>query len=114
MLKVSSNNQTISITGSALDFASLARSIKKSKFGSTKIIESEASSIELNCSGKGVELLSFDDKVVFKYSESTKNELYTLISMPSDTAIGAVFTIRTAEHSALFDGNSMGLELIVE
>lgn len=109
MLKVSPNNQAVTISGSASEIASLARIIKKSKFGEIKEIETVGVPIKLVCKGKQVEVFRAQGKVVVSYSESTKNELYSLISMPSDTTIGSVFNIRPIDHEQLFAIGSLGL-----
>ncbi|WMS89014.1 hypothetical protein [Pleionea litopenaei] len=114
MLKVSSNKLATNISGSASEIAALARDIKKSKHGTVKEIGTDQGTIELICNGMKVEISCTHDKVAIQYSEASKNELYSLVSMPSDTTVSSVFSIRPIDHEQLFGLGSMGLELIVE
>lgn len=110
MLKIKPNQQFITLTGSATDFASLARAIKKSRVGNVKEFEVQDGLIKLIFNNNSTEVNYSDGVMLLVYSESTKNRLHGLISMPADTPCGSAFTISFENQANIF----MTLELIVE
>ncbi len=107
--------QTIELAGDAPEFANLARAIKKSKFNTQSLISLEGEahqSIELICTATNT-AISLTNGLKIEFTEATKNNLYSLISMPSDTPKGSVFTLSPCDHSELFSHDSIGIVLNV-
>ena len=107
-MRVTVKETEIEFQGLASEFSTLARTIKKSKAGDIHAVNlSEVNDlpnsrscinrIELRCSLSKISVRVIKDSVVFEFSEENKKYLYQSLSMPNDTTVGSVFTVRAVD-----------------
>lgn len=101
----------IVLSGSAPEFSSLARSIKKLKANKETSIKTDDNQLIVLTCTKSTTKISAYKNIRIEVTEMTKNQLFNLISMPAKTTKGSQFTLTSADHPELLSKDSIDLVL---
>lgn len=108
VLRIKENS--IELGGSASEFSSLARVIKKSKVNHQFSVDvtGHLKTIQLICT-KTVTSIDIDHCIKISFTEETKNYLHGFISVPFDASLGSQFTLNPIDHEGIFIEGSMSM-----
>ncbi|WP_377707623.1 hypothetical protein ACFMKY_12575 [Pseudomonas protegens] len=114
------NGQELHFFGTPKAFNAMARAIRKGRHGDSQSMpleqeQSSFSTVFLSCSGQSSRIWIEHSEVHIQYAEASKNRLYPCLSMPAETAPGALFFIdkRHQDHPPLLTDDSLSLVLHV-
>nr|WP_306468906.1 hypothetical protein [Pseudomonas protegens] len=120
------NGQELHFFGTPKAFNAMARAIRKGRHGDSQSMpleqeqeqeqeQSSFSTLFLSCSGQSSRIWIEHSKVHIQYAEASKNQLYPCLSMPAETAPGALFFIDKLQqdHPPQLTDDSLSLVLHV-